>query len=230
MIDKNYRTDYLNIHDNRYKRLRKQGKIGWNGDDALNVLNDTLSTIEIVITKYSIDTRSRLLELGCGNGCLTLELRKKGFDCYGIDISPTAIEWAKETAKENSRVINYNIGNVLKLPYSDKFFDIIIDGHCLHCIIDDDRELFFNEAHRVLKPGGIFLIMTMCGEPAGNILQKFEYNSGNLIYNGIAGRYIGKPNDILNEIKLAEFNILEWTVKTENDIDQQANLIVIAGR
>lgn len=224
-----YRADYLNIHDNRYKKLRSQNKPGWDGDETPIFLGESLCIIEKAISKYNIKIPSKLLELGCGNGCLTIALNKIGFECWGIDIAPSAIDWAKEIAKKEKRDIDYTIGNVLNLPYPDNFFDIAIDGHCFHCIIDNDRKSFLNEAYRVLKPDGIFIIMTMCSEPSKGILKKFECQKGNLIAKGIAGRYIGKPEDILNEIRHSGLQILEWSVDQPKDgKDHQDMLMVIA--
>jgi 2-polyprenyl-3-methyl-5-hydroxy-6-metoxy-1,4-benzoquinol methylase len=44
-----------------------------------------------------------LLDLGCGNGKLTIKFVQNGYETYGIDISPTAISWAEERAKTQSR-------------------------------------------------------------------------------------------------------------------------------
>ncbi len=207
-----YRTDYLNIHNNRYKILKNQNKTGWDGDETRKVLQDTLGIIERAVQRYGVKIPSRLLELGCGNGCLTIELSRKGFECRGIDIAPSAIEWAGETALKEKQNIDYRVGNVLNLPFPDDFFDIIIDGHCFHCIIDEDRKIFLSEACRVLKDSGIFIIMTMCGEPSKSILERFEYRNGNLIAGGIAGRHIGMPESILEEIRLSGLHIIEWYI------------------
>lgn len=223
----NYKTDYFNIHEKRYKELKKNNFSGWSGTDTENIAFQMFQTIKRAVSKYKISTKSRLLELGCGNGCLTILLSRFGFDSYGIDISPTAINWAIENSKKENIKIDYSIGNVLNLPYPDDYFNIIIDGHCFHCIIDDDRKTFLHEALRVLRPGGIFIIMTMCGEPAKSIIEKFDIDNGNLISKGIAGRYIGKPSDILEEIELSKLNILEWTIF---DNDDQDELLIITNK
>jgi SAM-dependent methyltransferase len=42
-------------------------------------------------------------------------------------------------------------------------FDLAIDGHCLHCITgDDDRKKFFKNSFKLLKKGGVLIVMTMC--------------------------------------------------------------------
>ncbi|MFC1851686.1 class I SAM-dependent methyltransferase [candidate division CSSED10-310 bacterium] len=43
------------------------------------------------IKKNGVLDAAKVLELGCGAGNLALRLSQQGYDCYGIDISPTAI-------------------------------------------------------------------------------------------------------------------------------------------
>ena len=42
-------------------------------------------------------------------------------------------------------------------------FDIVIDGLCLHCITDTkDRKAYLQRAYSLLKPYGLFVLLTMC--------------------------------------------------------------------
>ena len=47
----------------------------------------------------------------------------------------------------------------------DATFELIVDGSCVHCLIDDARHLCFAEVRRLLKPGGRLVIGSMCGTP-----------------------------------------------------------------
>ncbi len=106
-----------------------------------------------------------LLDLGCGYGKLTIKLEQNGFETSGIDISPTAISWANKRGKAKSVSANFQVGNVLHLPYRAEQFDSVVDSFCFHCIIGEDRKTFLSEAFRVLKSGGTLIIMTKCGDP-----------------------------------------------------------------
>ena len=42
-------------------------------------------------------------------------------------------------------------------------FDVILDGNCCHCITADaDRSAFLANARDLLRPGGIFILLSMC--------------------------------------------------------------------
>jgi ubiquinone/menaquinone biosynthesis C-methylase UbiE len=159
-----------------------------------------------------------LLELGCSAGNLSLLLAQKGFQAYGIDISPTAISWAKEKSREQDLDADFRVGNVLDLPYPSNFFDGIIDALCFHCIIGEDRPIFLANVFRVLKPRGLFIVMTKCGNPKEpNYL--FDWTTRCSIVNGIATRYWGMPESILEEIRTAGFEVVNWKIY-EYDQDQ----------
>ncbi len=152
-----------------------------------------------------------LLELGCGAGDLSLLLSEKGFQAYGIDISPTAIAWAEEKGEEQNLRADFRVGNVLDLPYEDGFFDVIIDALCLHCIIGEDRIAFLKNVHRVLKSQGLFIVMTKCGEPK-NADYPFDPVTRCKIENGIATRFWGLPESLVQEVETAGFEIFKWKV------------------
>lgn len=219
-----WRTDYLGIHDKQYQKLRAEGRPGFTSEEDVR---DMFAFVEAVLQKEGRGSAGRLLELGCGDGCLTLPLARKGFETYGLDISPTAIAWAKEKAQAQALNPDFRIGNVLDLPYPDYFFDLVVDGHCLHCIIGEDRKRFLSQVLRVTRPGGLFLVMTMCGDPHEEEVKRwFDPVSRCIVCDGLAGRYLGLPEDILKEISSSGFAIKSSEV-TE-DAPQQGDLKVAA--
>lgn len=218
-----WRTDYLGIHDKQYQKLRAEGKPGYTSEEDVQ---DMLSFVEVALQKEERKPAGRLLELGCGDGCLTLPLARMGFETYGIDISPTAISWAKEKAQTQGLSIDCRIGDVLVPPYPDDFFDLVVDGHCFHCIIGEDRKNFLSQALRVTRPGGLFLVMTMCNEPPEAIQRWYDPLTRYQVHDGLAGRYFGLPEDILKEISSSGFAIKSSEV-TE-DSSRQGDLKVAA--
>jgi ubiquinone/menaquinone biosynthesis C-methylase UbiE len=155
------RTDYF-WHDEVYKKLRLQGKKDWATDEQFEEFR---LKMEQVLTWEHIPREGSLLELGGGAETNSLWLAEKGYDVHGVDISPTAIEWAKEKAEKESIQVRFSVGNVLNFKdYPDTRFDLVLDGHCLHCIIGKDRARFYSSVLRVLKPGGSFLVYTICEE------------------------------------------------------------------
>lgn len=161
-----------------------------------------------------------MLELGCGAGDLSLFLAEAGYEAHGVDIAPSAIDWAREKAVTRGLQANFRVGSVLELSaFQDGYFDLVLDGYCFHCIIGPDRARFLASAMRVLKPGAVLHLATMCGEvTSGTLRAKLDPESRCVVdQDGVATRYIGLPKDILDEVRTAGFRVLEWGVKPRGD-------------
>ena len=104
----------------------------------------------------------RSLEIGCGTGFFTLNLKLAGVldDAHVTDISPGMVAVAERNAKELGFEVTGKVADAETLPYGDASFDLVIGHAVLHHI--PDVELALREVLRVLKPGGRFVI---AGEP-----------------------------------------------------------------
>ena len=120
-------------HNGGYKRHKTEGQAGW---DTAEGYKRSIAILEKSLQAAYVPKSGRLLELGCGAGNITLWLAEKGYEVYGVDIAPTAIQWAQESAQARHLKADFRVGNVLDLKgYLDDFFDFVLDGHCFHCII-----------------------------------------------------------------------------------------------
>jgi ubiquinone/menaquinone biosynthesis C-methylase UbiE len=102
------------------------------------------------------------LELGCGTGFFTLNLKLAGVIEQGhvTDLSPGMVEVAQRNARSLGFEVEGRVADAERLPYDDATFDIVIGHAVLHHI--PDLHLAFSEILRVLKPGGRFVF---AGEP-----------------------------------------------------------------
>ncbi|MCD4818633.1 MAG: methyltransferase domain-containing protein [Candidatus Cloacimonetes bacterium] len=205
------KTNY-SAHDKVYKHHKEEKLPGWDSSEKDYI--EFKVHLEKIIARGLAPRVGKFLELGCGAGNIAIWLAKKGYETYGVDIAPTAIAWAQEKAQKQNVVAHFSTGNVLDLStYSNAFFDFVLDGHCLHCIIGEDRQKMFSSVRRVLKQGGYFLINTMCGPVNPEKVKNFDPISGYTIFKGIATRYYGLPDSILAEIEKAGFSIMHWEVE-----------------
>lgn len=225
----NHKTDYPG-HDALYRRKKDSGATGWDDEETWKAWS---AEILEVIASGVFPGSGKILELGCGAGDVALLFAEKGYQVSGIDIAPSAIAWAREKALKLGLKADFKVGDVRNLGrWEDGSFDAVIDGHCLHCIIGNDRTEVLKEAYRVLKPGGLFYVSTMCGEPKIEELRKaFDPVTRFLMFNGLVNRYLGKPGDIIKELEKEGFNILKKEVRVvQDDQDDQDNLLVLANK
>lgn len=109
----------------------------------------------------------RVLDLGCGNGRLYFSfLKDLNLEYHGIDNSERLIVIARSRGRDSRFTIrdslnpNFIIGEIIKLPFQDNYFDIILCIATFHHLPSKElRQKALNEIKRVLKPGG-YLLMT----------------------------------------------------------------------
>jgi len=100
--------------------------------------------------------RIKVLEVGCGPGAQVWYLAREGFCAYGVDGSETAIQMCKQRLKDEGLSAEVTVGDIVKLPYPEEFFDAVIDVAATQHNTPENIAIIFSEIHRVLKTNGSF--------------------------------------------------------------------------
>ncbi len=99
--------------------------------------------------KQFLSGNHKILDVGCGTGKNIETFSEYGI-CFGIDSSPEAISFCKKRGIKN--VIR---GNVEKMPYPNKSFNIVTALDVLEHV-DDSKSL--REIHRIIQDKGIIIV------------------------------------------------------------------------
>jgi ubiquinone/menaquinone biosynthesis C-methylase UbiE len=161
--------------------------------------SDSLLQGQKNLTDYCISlleplTNKDILEIGCGNGtqCLYIKEKCNPDKVTGVDLDPTNIEIANsEKNRKKINNVNFYLGDAQTLTMvRDNSIDVVFNiESALHY---PDKLAFLNQVHRVLKPGGQFVItdiLTRKGKGMGirkswkknmkiNNWQKHQYDTG----------------------------------------------------
>jgi ubiquinone/menaquinone biosynthesis C-methylase UbiE len=106
----------------------------------------------------------RVLELGFGPGHLQAALHKRGNLPFGIDVSEQMAGLAYKRLVRSGFFPFLVCGYAQSLPFKDSCFDHLIATFPTNYIMDP---LTLSESYRVLKPGGIFIVLPLA-RPTGN--------------------------------------------------------------
>lgn len=98
----------------------------------------------------------KLLEVSCGRGggLNALLAQAPDIDATGLDVAASAVAFCRRTYGESDR-LRFVQGSALHLPFDDASFDVVLNVEASNDY--GDRQGFFREAARVLKPDGILL-------------------------------------------------------------------------
>lgn len=98
----------------------------------------------------------RILDAGCGFGgtIASLNDRFERLNCVGLNIDERQLIRARDQVKPRAQnQIEFVEGDACQMPFPDASFDMVLAVECIFHF--PSRERFFQEAKRVLKPGGI---------------------------------------------------------------------------
>lgn len=102
----------------------------------------------------------RVLEIGCGRGDFAIWLAGKyeGSKVTGVDFSEAAIATAHKRAESSHSNALFKVEDAEALSFADGDFDYVISCECMEHV--PSPENMAREIHRVLKPGGQFILTT----------------------------------------------------------------------
>ena len=109
-----------------------------------------------------------VLDIGCGTGENALFFAGEGYEVWGIDSAPLAIQKAREKAAGRGLPVHFLVMNALELPRLGRKFDTATDSGLFHTLSDEDRPVFVDALATVLSPGGRYFMLCFSDlEPPG---------------------------------------------------------------
>jgi tellurite methyltransferase len=111
------------------------------------------------LLKGRITAGMRILDAGCGSGRNLVYLLREGFEVFGADADPRAIQATRNLAASIAPTLpadNFRLEAVEAMSFPDAFADVVISSAVLHFASSDEHfRAMLQGAWRVLKPGGL---------------------------------------------------------------------------
>jgi ubiquinone/menaquinone biosynthesis C-methylase UbiE len=118
----------------------------------------------------------RVLDWGTGHGAglITWQRLHPESECHGVDLSAPCLRLAHQRAREQGMHLTFSQQDLEHLDYEDESFDLVFFNFMLHELPPAHLPALLAEAHRVLKPGGLFAgaeFHLRPGDPFQNVIQ-----------------------------------------------------------
>ena len=217
---------YYEAYDKRYKQVHDKG-ISWSPNTNTTIVEDT-------INKFHLE-KSKILEIGCGEGRDAKYLLNKNYNVLATDISKEAINYCQKNDinhKDCYRVLDALKDNSLK----DKF-GFIYTIACLHMLVlDEDRNKFYKYIYNHLEDNGYSLILTM-GDgikssksditKAFDNIKRIHQETNQIIDVAATSCRIVNFDTLLNEVKNNGFDTIEYGItEIENHFNEIIYIII----
>lgn len=151
-------------------------------DPALRWLMREAEIKRFLVEQMALRPDMHVLDLGCGTGTLTIMIKQlhPNVEVTGIDGDPAVLAIAAEKAAGAGVSVQWDSGLAHDLPYTAGRFDRIVSSLVMHHLNMPDKQRAFQEALRILRPGGELHILDF-GRPhnlytrlAAAIIRHFE--------------------------------------------------------
>lgn len=173
---------------------RKYGYGGYSYDGRWRKLAREL------IQEYSLNSQSRVLDVGCAKGFLVKDLMLEcpGLQAFGVDVSRYAVKHV-----EKEVIGRVHLANATELPFMDNVFDLVVSINTLHNLTRKQIKIALSEINRVGN-GKSYIVVDSYFTPE----QKNRFEDWVL-----TAKYHAYPNEWLSLFR--ESNYLgdyDWTI------------------
>src|SRR3712207_5732609 len=106
--------------------LKAKLRATWISGDFGQVAKFLTSEAEKFIQRLGLKPGSKVLDVACGTGNLSLPAARLGATVRGVDIAPNLVEQARANAAREGLNAQFDEGDAEALPYDDASFDAVV--------------------------------------------------------------------------------------------------------
>jgi len=158
--------------------------------------------------------RSRVLELGCGNGKTLFTMIQREWDVTAIDFSSRAIALSRGVVgfSSNGHVM---VADARCPPFKNDSFDAVFAIHVIGHMYEPDRDQIASTLHHILKPGGILFFSDFSTDDfrfgMGDETETATFRRG----PGIITHYFTQEEviDLFSKLTPVSISVHEWPMR-----------------
>jgi ubiquinone/menaquinone biosynthesis C-methylase UbiE len=138
---------------------------------------------------------SKILEIGCGSGRITLPLSRLGLNIGAMDFNAAPLK----SFQQKSKAVSLVRGDATHLPFSDDSLDYVL---AIQTLLNFDHESFLAECKRILKDEGLLICQFLNRQSYKWLLKKLF--NGKQTLNGYSS--LGY-NEFLHAVAKYDFEV-----------------------
>lgn len=139
------------------------------------------------LERLDVAPGTRMLDVACGAGQISIPAARAGAHVVGIDIAPNLIDQAQARARAEGLGARFDEGDAEMLPYEDASFDLVVS--LIGAMFAPVPERVAAELVRVCRPGGRIVMANWT--PQGHVGQMFK----------MIGKYVPPPPLMVSPLK-----------------------------
>lgn len=192
----------------------------WN--QWLNALREEEAHVDMQFLKQLLQRSiSSILDIGAGRGIVMRELAQLGFRVTCVDYSLEAISHLQRVSQAlTNGHMDVVCADCLFLPFGDENFGAVTSFMVMNFFVDEsERRNAFEEVSRVVKMGGVALVVVLSAEDEGRKGGTPLGNGNVKLPDGICLHYY-TPSEL--ETLLEDMNVEEMSCFQEEDTSHSA--------
>jgi SAM-dependent methyltransferase len=131
--------------------LKSRLKVTWMAGDFDKIAQTYEPSARAFIERLALTPGTRVLDVACGSGNLSLPAARAGAVVTGLDIAPNLIETARKRARAEGLKIIFDEADAEQMPYGDASFDAVVT--MFGAMFAPRPEIAAAELVRVCRPG-----------------------------------------------------------------------------
>ncbi|MGH7197668.1 MAG: methyltransferase domain-containing protein [Candidatus Omnitrophota bacterium] len=155
-------------------------------DDIMEIFSYDRVKKQMALFLRVLPKGAKILEGGCGLAPYLIRLRQLGYDVEGIDYNEEPVQ----RVLAHDPALPVRVGDVTAIPYPDEYFGGYISLGVIEHFTEGPQKAI-REARRVLKKGGVFLVMV----PQNHLFMRLQAPIRFLKSRPFLRRLFGKPMD-----------------------------------
>lgn len=169
-----------NAKNSEIENLKTKLHAVWTAGDFGQIAKSYEDGAAEFIERLDLGAETRVLDVACGTGNLSLPAARTGASATGVDIAENLLEQARQNAEKAGLNIQFDVGDAENLAYDEASFDVVVT--MFGAMFAPRPDIVAAELKRVCRKGGRIAMANWT--PGGFVGQMFK----------LTGKYIPPPN------------------------------------